>query len=142
LASETEQTPSGTEAVDGVVHRRSPHSVAETVERLTEAIRGAGAKLFAVVDHRGEAEQAGLALRQTKLLIFGNPTAGTPAMVEAPTAALDLPLKILVWGDDAGAVWMTYLSGEWIAHRHHISPDHAKALSATGILTSRIAAAT
>jgi uncharacterized protein (DUF302 family) len=141
VTAQSDQTPSGTQAVDGVVHRRSPYSVTESVDRLSEAIRAAGAKIFAVIDHSGEAEQAGLSLRETKLLIFGNPTAGTPAMVEAPTAALDLPLKILVWEDDVGMVWMSYVSGEWLAHRHHIPDEHAKALAATSVLTGRISAA-
>jgi uncharacterized protein (DUF302 family) len=83
-----------------VVHKRSPLSVAETVARLATAIRAAGAKLFLVVDHSGEAQRVGMVLRDTKLLVFGNPVGGTPAMVASPLVALDLPLKVLVW-------WMT-----------------------------------
>jgi uncharacterized protein (DUF302 family) len=81
----------------GVVHKRSPLSVAETVERLTTAIRAAGATLFFVVDHSGEAQQVGMVLRDTKLLGFGNPVGGTPAMAASPLAGLDLPLTVLVW---------------------------------------------
>jgi hypothetical protein len=77
--------------------------VAETVARLATAIRAAGAKLF-VVDHSGEAQQVGMVLCDTKLLVFGNPVGGTPAMAASPLVALDLPLKVLVWMDDDGAV--------------------------------------
>jgi|SRR5271155_1899831 len=140
MTEATESAPFGTSQADGIVHRRSPHSVANTVELLTQAIEGAGAKLFAIVDHSGEAERAGLSLRDTKLMIFGSPTAGTPVMDVAPTAALDMPLKTLVWADDGGAVWMTYLSAAWLADRHDIPADLAKPLSAVEVFASRIAA--
>jgi uncharacterized protein (DUF302 family) len=113
--------------------------VTGTVERLTEAVEGAGAKVFVVVDHSGEAERAGLSLRDTKLVVLGNPVAGTPVMDTSPLAALDLPLKVLVWADDAGAVWMSYLSAEWLAGRYGIPAELAKALSAPEALTSRAA---
>jgi uncharacterized protein (DUF302 family) len=132
--------PFGVQATRGIVHRRSPLPVAETVAALTEAINGVGANLFVVVDHSGEAQRAGLTLRDTKLLIFGNPASGTPVMEAAPLAALDLPLKLLVWEDDARAVWMTYLSAEWLADRHGIPADLVKPLSAVDVLTSHIAA--
>jgi uncharacterized protein (DUF302 family) len=134
-----EQDPFGAHPTEGVVHRHSPFSVADTVERLIAAISAAGAKMFAVVDHSGEAERVGLTLRDTKLLIFGNPAGGTPAMQASPVSALDLPLKILVWADDQGSVWMTYLSAEWLAKRHAIPPEQAKPLGAVDALTSRVA---
>ncbi len=133
--------PFGARGTDGVVHRPSPFSVAGTVERLGEVIEGAGAKLFAVIDHSGEAERAGLAMRDTKLVIFGNPVAGTPIMQASPLAALDLPLKVLVWADDQGDVWMSYLEGTWLAHRHGIAVDRARPLSAPEALTGRVASA-
>jgi len=132
-------TPHGIDGLDGIFHRRSPLAVAETVERLIEEVNQAGAKFFVVVDHSGEAESVGLSLRETKLLVFGNPVAGTPLMQMAPSAALDLPLKVLVWADDDETVWMSYLSGEWLAARHHIPAEIAQPLSAVDILTSRIA---
>jgi uncharacterized protein (DUF302 family) len=135
-----ETVPFGAHPADGVVHRHSPFSVADTVARLTGAIEAAGAKLFVVVDHSGEAGRVGLTLRETKLLIFGNPAGGTPAMQASPVAALDLPLKILVWADDRGGVWMTYLSAEWLAQRHGLPADAAKPLGAVDVLTSRVAA--
>jgi uncharacterized protein (DUF302 family) len=138
----THNAPFGAQPTSGIINRRSPLSVTATVERLTQAINAAGAKLFALVDHSGEAEHAGLSLRDTKLIVFGNPVGGTPVMQTAPLAALDLPLKLLVWQDDAGAVWMSYLSAEWLADRHNISADLAKPLSAVDALASRLATTT
>ncbi len=133
--------PAGTRPVEGISHRRSPHSVAETVARLSAAIRAAGATLFAVIDQSGEAQRAGLPLRDTKLLIFGNPAAGTPVMAAAPLAALDLPLKVLVWADDAGGVWMTYADPAWLAARHGLAGQLAAPLSAVVALTGQVARA-
>ena len=138
--STAESKPAGTVDTDGIVHRRSPLSVAGTVDRLLEVIDAAGAKVFAVVDQDGEAERAGLSLRQTKLVIFGNPVGGTPVMQAAPLAALDLPLKILVWSDDAGTAWMTYVAADWLVRRYDISADLAGPLRAPDALTSLVAA--
>lgn len=134
-------TPAGTAQTAGIIHKPSPHPVADTVIRLTEAIRAAGARLFAVIDHSGEAARSGLSLRDTKLLIFGSPVAGTPAMAASPLAAIDLPLKILVWADDGGAIWMSYLDPAWLAARHGLSPQLAAPLSAVERLTDHVAAA-
>src|SRR5258708_16933749 len=114
--------PAGAGPAGGISHARSPYSVGDTVDRLAEAVRAAGATLFAIVDHSGEAERAGLSLRPAKLLIFGSPVAGTPVMVAAPLAALDLPLKLLVWEDAAGAVWMSHLDAASLAGPHGIPP--------------------
>jgi uncharacterized protein (DUF302 family) len=89
-----------------------------------------GAKLFLVVDHRGEAQRVGMVLRDTKLLVLGNPAGGTPAMVASPLAGLDLPLKVLVWMNDDGAVWMSYLDAGWLAARHGLATELAAPLSA------------
>jgi uncharacterized protein (DUF302 family) len=132
--------PFGTKAIDGVGHRRSPLPITETVERLSVAIGEAGAKVFAVIDQAGEAQAVGLSLRPTYLLIFGNPIAGTPVMESSPVAALDLPLKILVWADDSGHVWMTYVSADWLAQRYDLSEDVARRLSAPEALASRMSA--
>ncbi len=132
--------PAGTRPTNGVVHRRSSRPVAETVDRLAAAIRAAGAKLFFVVDHSGEAQRVGMSLRGTKLLVFGNPVGGTPAMVASPLAALDLPLKVLVWMDDDGAVWMSYLDAAWLAARHGLATELAAPLSAVDSLTAQVAA--
>lgn len=139
--SSDETGPFGVGGVAGIANQRSPFSVAETVERLTGAIDQAGATLFAVVDHSGEAQRVGMTLRDTKLLIFGNPKGGTPVMQASPLAALDLPLKVLIWADDSGTVWMSYLTGEWLAERHGVEPDLARPLSAVASLAARIAQA-
>jgi uncharacterized protein (DUF302 family) len=131
--------PFGASPVPGVVHRRSPLSVPDSLERLTAAIEAAGATVFAVVDHSGEAERIGLVLRETKLVIFGSPSAGTPLMVSTPSVALDLPLKILVWADDQGLVWLTYLSTEWLADRYQLPPELTQPLAAVEALASRVA---
>jgi uncharacterized protein (DUF302 family) len=131
--------PAGARSTSGAVHKRAAFSVAETVERLTDAIDGARAKVFATVDHSGEAERAGLRLRDTKLVIFGNPAAGTPVMLASPLAALDLPLKVLVWEDDEGAVWLSYLEAAWLAVRHGLDARLAAPLSAVEQLTERVA---
>jgi uncharacterized protein (DUF302 family) len=130
--------PAGVRPTSGVVHKRSPLSVAETVERLATAIRAAGAKLFLVVDHSGEARRAGMTLRVTKLLVFGNPVGDTPAMVASPLVVLDLPLKLLVSMDDDGAVWMSYLDAAWLAARHGLATELAAPLSAVDSLTAEV----
>ena len=109
------------EAADnGIVSIASRHGVDATVENLRGILDSQGVKIFTLVDHSGEAEKAGLRMRNTKLLIFGNPKGGTPLMLAAPTAALDLPLKILVWEDAGGKVWLTYNSVEFIRQRHNL----------------------
>jgi len=86
----------------GIIDKPSNHSVDQTVENLEEILQSKGIKLFALVDHSGEAEKVGMNMRPTKLLIFGSPKAGTPLMLAARSVAIDLPLKILVWQDDQG----------------------------------------
>jgi uncharacterized protein (DUF302 family) len=139
MGSQSDAGPTGPRATSGVTSRRSPLPVAETVDRLASAIRAAGAKLFFVVDHSGEAQRVGMDLRDTKLLVFGNPAGGTPAMVASPLAALDLPLKVLVWMDDDGAVWMSYLDAGWLAARHGLATELAAPLSAVDRLTAQVA---
>jgi uncharacterized protein (DUF302 family) len=109
------------DAPDGTVTKRVGVSVGEAVSALVALIEGKGAKVFVVVDHGGEAARAGLELRNTKLVIFGSPVAGTPVMSEAPLAALDLPLKILVWEDDSGAVSVSYNSAGYLARRYDLT---------------------
>jgi uncharacterized protein (DUF302 family) len=108
---------------DGIIDKRSAHSVDETVEKLKGILQAKGVSLFALVDHSGEAEKAGLKMRPTKLLIFGSPKAGTPLMLAAPSVAIDLPLKILVWEDGQGAVWLSYNSPAYLQERHGFPPD-------------------
>src|SRR5271169_1553906 len=105
---------------NGIVRIASPHSVTETVAKLETILQAKSVKLFAVVDHSGEAEKAGLKMPNTKLLIFGNPKAGTPLMLASPSAALDLPLKILVAEDAGGKVWISYNAAEYLEKRHNL----------------------
>src|ERR1700684_2566977 len=105
-------------ANNGIVNKPSKHSVEQTVEALTATLKSKGVAVFALIDHSGEAEKVGLKMRPTKLLIFGNPKAGTPLMLAAPTTAIDLPLKLLVWEDVAGKAWISYNSPEYLRQRH------------------------
>lgn len=104
----------------GLITVVSPYPVQETLKRLEDMIVGRGLKLFARIDHSGEAEKAGLKMNPAQLLIFGSPAAGTPVMVAAPTSAIDLPLKVLVWGNRDGAVHLTYNNPEYLGRRHGI----------------------
>ena len=103
---------------NGIVNEASSHSVDETVERLKAILQASGAVLFGFVDHSGEADKVGLKMKPTKLLIFGNPKAGTPLMLASPSTAIDLPLKMLVWEDAAERVWLSYNSPEYLQKRH------------------------
>jgi uncharacterized protein (DUF302 family) len=109
-------------SASGVVDTLSNHSVDETVERLGGILQAKGVTLFAVIDHSGEAEKIGMKMRPTKLLIFGNPKGGTPLMLAAPSIAIDLPLKILVWEDANEKVWISYNSLSYLKERHGL-PD-------------------
>ncbi len=103
---------------NGMVHKPTSHSVDQTVEKLKRILQVRGIALFAMIDHSGEAAKVGLKMKPTKLLIFGNPKAGTPVMLAAPTSAIDLPLKVLIWEDSKGKVWVSYNSPEYLQERH------------------------
>jgi uncharacterized protein (DUF302 family) len=125
-------------AREGLVDRRSLFSVDETVERLRQLLQTKGVTLFALIDHSDEAERAGMKMPPTKLLIFGSPRAGTPVMLAAPTSAIDLPLKILVWQDAAGATWVTNNSAAYLQARHAIPPELLQALAAVDALATAV----
>jgi uncharacterized protein (DUF302 family) len=108
---------------NGIVDEASNHSVDETVAKLKEILQSKGVTLFAIIDHSGEAARVGMKMRPTKLLIFGSPKAGTPLMQAAPSVAIDLPLKILIWEDAQGKVWVSYNSPAYLQKRHGIPPD-------------------
>jgi uncharacterized protein (DUF302 family)/uncharacterized membrane protein YidH (DUF202 family) len=114
--------PAAPEAVleNGIVRIPSHHSVDETVGKLETILHTKNVQLFAVVDHSGEAEKVGLRMPNTKLLIFGNPKAGTPLMLASPSVALDFPLKILVAEDTAGKVWVSYNAPDYLQKRHNL----------------------
>jgi uncharacterized protein (DUF302 family) len=112
-----------TRATDnGIVDTPSPHSFEQTVEKFSSVLQSRGLTLFALVDHSGEAEKVGLNMPPTKLLIFGSPKGGTPAMLAAPSIAIDLPLKALISEDREGKVWISYNAPEFLGRRHNL-PD-------------------
>jgi uncharacterized protein (DUF302 family)/uncharacterized membrane protein YidH (DUF202 family) len=108
---------------NGIINKPSNHTVDETVEKLKGILQAKGVSLFGLIDHSGEAQKVGLKMRPTKLLIFGSPKAGTPVMLAAPSSALDLPLKILIWEDSNGKVWVSYNSPEYLRERHGIPQE-------------------
>jgi uncharacterized protein (DUF302 family) len=130
-ASPTPDPPSG------IITKRAPGTVADTVSRLTALVDARGMKVFSIIDHSGEAELAGLELPDTKLVIFGSPAAGTPIMQASRLAALDLPLKVLVWEDD-GQTNISYTSPDVLAARHHLRDDLAARLTGIGPLTDAL----
>jgi uncharacterized protein (DUF302 family) len=127
------------EETSGIVDRPSNHSVNETVDKLKNILRSRRVTLFDVIDHSGEAEKVGMKMPPTKLLIFGNPTAGTPLMLAAPKSAIDLPLKILIWEDAQGKVWVSYNSPRYLEERHRLPPDLLKNIAVVEILATKAA---
>lgn len=123
----------------GIVDRPTPQTVDQTVERIEAILRTKGITLFALVDHSGEAAKVGLKMPPTKLLIFGKPEAGTPLMLAAPRSALDLPLKILVWEDARGQVWVSANSAAYLRERHGLSLEYLPTLA---VVEALMAAAT
>jgi uncharacterized protein (DUF302 family) len=123
--------------MDGIVTKPSSHSVDETVDRVKSILQAKGITLFALIDHSGEAEKAGMKMPATKLLIFGNPKGGTPLMLAAPSTAIDLPLKILVWEDGQGKVWLSYNSPEYLQKRHGFPQDLEKNIAVVETLAER-----
>ena len=118
----------------GIVSVPSSKPVEQTVEHLKTILHAKGITLFAEIDHSGEAAKAGLRMLPTKLLIFGNPKGGTPVMLATPTAALDLPLKILVWQGADGKIWMSYNTSSYLQQRHDIPENLAANLDVIGAL--------
>jgi len=123
----------------GVVTKLSPQSVGDTVARMTDILAAKGVKLFDTIDQRAAAREVGLDLRETVLVIFGSPVAGTPVMIAVPLAALDLPLKVLIW-DDEGQTKVTYYAPATLAARHHLDADLAARLAAVDPLTDALVA--
>jgi len=132
-------TENGTRDPDGIVTKLSPRSVPDTVARLTGMLPGKGLKLFAVIDQSAEASAAALSLRETVLVIFGNPAAGTLVMQAAPLAALDLPLKVLVWADGAQTK-VSYVAPGALGARYGLSADLTARLAGIGPLTDALVA--
>jgi uncharacterized protein (DUF302 family) len=126
-------------AADGITTKRSPRSVPDTVARLAALIAAKGMKLFATIDQSAEARDAGLSLRQTTLVMFGSPAAGTPVMAASPLSALDLPLKVLIW-DDGRQTNVTYYAPAALAARYDLDADLAARLAGIDPLTDALVA--
>ena len=109
-------------SIEGIITKRSPFSVEETLERLQEAMRNRSLSVFAHINHSGEAERVGLKMQEAHVLFFGNPKAGTPLMIATPLLALELPLKVLVWHNDGG-VWVSYTSIAYLTARYSIPQE-------------------
>lgn len=124
---------------NGIVTILSHHSVDQTVQRLEGILQAKGVKLFSVIDHSGEAEKAGMQMRPTKLLIFGNPKAGTPLMIASPSIAIDLPMKVLVWEDADGKVQVSYNTAAYLQSRHGLSPELARNIAVVETLATKAA---
>src|SRR5580704_187981 len=124
---------------NGIVTIPSNHSVNESVEKLKAMLQAKVITLFALVDHSGEAEKAGLKMPNTKLLIFGNPKGGTPLMLASPGAAIDLPLKILIREDAAGKVWISYNSPAYLAQRHGLPENLLPNIAVVELLAAKAA---
>ena len=122
---------------NGIIDVPSRYSVPETLARLQSILKEKGMRVFAFVDHSGEAEKAGLTMRPTQLLVFGSPKGGTPLMVAAPRLAIDLPLKALAWQDEQGQVWLSYNAPEYLQQRHGFPPDLLKNIAGVGALIQK-----
>ncbi len=125
------------DAKPGLIHTASPQSVPDTLQRLRTMLESKGLTIFAVVDHSGEAAKVGMQMRPTQLLIFGSPKGGTPVMLAAPTVAIDLPLKALVWEDAQGKVWITQNTPEYLQQRHGIPAEVVKNLAGAAALIQK-----
>ena len=124
---------------NGIIDTPSNHSVDQPIEKLRGILQAKAVTLFALVDHSGEAEKVGMKMPPTKLLIFGSPKAGTPVMLAAPSVAIDLPLKILIWQDVQGKVWVSYNSPDYLRERHNLPPELLQNIAVVGTLAAKAA---
>src|SRR5579862_8586859 len=122
---------------NGIVTESSSHSVDQTVERFRTVLQARGVALFALIDHSGEADKVGMKMRPTKLLVFGNPKAGTPLMLASPSIAIDLPLKILVWENADGKVWLSYNTSEYLQQRHELPSELLQNIAVVAALAQK-----
>lgn len=123
----------------GIIDIPSNHSVDQTVEAFKGILQSKGVALFALIDHSGEAEKVGMKMPPTKLFIFGSPKAGTPLMLAAPSIAIDLPLKILIWEDTHGKVWISYNSPVYLQERHGLPPELLQNIAVVETLATKAA---
>jgi len=127
----------GAKAGNGIISQPSRYSVEETIDKLKKLLEAKNVKFFALIDHSGEAEKAGLKMRPTKLLILGSPKAGTPLMIASPSVAIDLPLKVLVAEDANGKAWISYNDAEYLRVRHNLGEEFVQTLAAAGALAAK-----
>ena len=127
--------------IDGLTSKQSSHGPKETMDRLEAAVRAKGMTVFARIDHAAGAAEAGLTLRPTELLIFGNPRGGTPLMQDRQLAGIDLPVKALAWEDEDGKVWLSYNDADWIAERHGLGDASRAAVAAIAAGMEKVIAA-
>jgi len=124
---------------EGIINIPTNHSVDQAVEKLKGVLQAKGVNLFALVDHSGEAEKVGMKMRPTKLLIFGSPKGGTPVMQAAPGIAIDLPLKILIWEDSQGKVWVSYNSPAYLKEQHGVPLELLQNIAVVETLAAKAA---
>jgi uncharacterized protein (DUF302 family)/uncharacterized membrane protein YidH (DUF202 family) len=134
-----EERPMTSNAQNGIVTIPAQLSVDETVQKLEEILWAKGVKLFALIDHSGEAELAGMHMRPTKLLIFGSPKAGTPLMIASPSLAIDLPMKVLIWEDAEAKVWISYNAASYLQTRHNLPAELVKNIAVVEALAAQAA---
>ena len=127
------------ETQNGIINCRSRYGVDETVATLKSLLQSRGATLFALIDHSGEAEKAGMTMPRTQLLIFGSPKAGTLVMLAKASVAIDLPMKILVREDGDGTVWMSYNSPAYLKERHGLPDNVLPSLTVVEALVASVA---
>jgi uncharacterized protein (DUF302 family) len=125
---------------NGIISISSNHSVDQTVEKFKRVLQAKGVTLFALVDHSGEAEKVGMKMRPTRLLIFGSPKGGTPVMQAAPSIAIDLPLKMLIWEDAERHVWLSYNSPVYLQQRHGVPQNLLQNIAVVETLAAAAAA--
>jgi uncharacterized protein (DUF302 family) len=124
---------------NGIACQKSNHSVDDTVEKLKSILQAKGVTVFAVIDHSGEAQKAGLTMRPTKLVIFGNPKGGTPLMVASPSVAIDLPMKILIYEDADSTVQVCYNTPIYLQQRHNVPSDLLQNIAVVETLAAKAA---
>jgi uncharacterized protein (DUF302 family) len=124
---------------EGIVNLPTHSSVDETIARLQALLHEKSIHVFALIDHSGEAKRAGIEMRPTKLLIFGNPKAGTPLMLACPSIAIDLPMKLLVWEDADGQAWISYNTPAYLQHRYSLPENLTAVLGAVEVLAKNVA---
>lgn len=133
--------PASLFAAEGIINVESPHSVEQTANKLEQVLTSKGMKIFQRIDHSAGAKTASISLNPTELLIFGNPKVGAPLMKCAPTVAIDLPQKAVIWQDNQQKVWISYNDPAYLKQRHNIQGCDEVLVKVSGALSKMTAAA-